>query len=115
MKFRLTAKNLKFFNCDNVAGNAPIIRPGTTVNSVRAVNFPIDGCIRPESPGAPARGSPRFNATTRSPSQYTPAKLHGSEVKSQDEKYLEPGISSSDFRIACNARKSIGFSIALQC
>nr|GEU52000.1 hypothetical protein [Tanacetum cinerariifolium] len=72
------------------------------------------GSRRPERPGAPARGSPRFREITRSPEQKTPAKLHGSPVKSHDEKKVDPGMSCSDLFMDWSARKSFGSSIAYE-
>ncbi|KAJ0520333.1 hypothetical protein HanIR_Chr10g0458221 [Helianthus annuus] len=87
-------------------------RPGTSVNSTRFFNFPMSGSSRPDRPGVPARGSPRFNVTTRWPTQNTPGKLQGSEVKSHEEKKVEPGMSSSDFLMDCSAKKSMGCNSA---
>lgn len=66
----------------------------------------------PVKPGAPARGPPTLSVNTRSRSQYTPAKLQGSEVKSQDEKKLELGMSQRDLRVDWRAKKSTGSRIA---
>lgn len=88
-----------------------MIRPGTTESSVREESLPMAGSSRPIRPGDPARGSPKLRAITRSDSQYTPAKLQGSEVKSHEAKKLEPGMSSKDFLTDCRAKKSSGSKI----
>lgn len=87
-------------------------RPGTRESSVRAESFPTAASRRPVRPGEPAVGSPRLRATTLSESQKTPEKPQGSEVKSQEEKKEDPGMSKRDFRMDCSARKSSGSKIA---
>ncbi|KAL0905242.1 hypothetical protein M5K25_027433 [Dendrobium thyrsiflorum] len=107
-KFPLRARKRREEQKDSVSGIRPMTRPGTSENSESAERRPMAASMRPESPGVPARGSPRARATTRSPSQKTPGKLQGSPVKSHREKKSEPGKSDSDFRIAWRERKSTG-------
>uniref|UniRef100_A0A0A9CKU0 Uncharacterized protein n=1 Tax=Arundo donax TaxID=35708 RepID=A0A0A9CKU0_ARUDO len=111
MRFLLTARNRRLEHAARDAGSSPSTRPGTSESSVSADSLPSAASSRPVSPGNPARGSPSASAVTLLPSQNTPGKPHGSAVKSQPSKNADPGMSSSDRRTACSARKSTGSRI----
>lgn len=108
MRFLLTAKKRRLEQEARESGSSPWTRPGTSESSVSADIRPSAGSSLPVSPGDPALGSPSASADTLFPSQYTPGKPQGSAVKSQASKKAEPGMSSSDLRTACSARKSTG-------